>query len=125
MAACWAGAKDWMIKRKEHAECQVQGHHLHPEQDETHHGTEEKRKNEEKVFKKRPGIWVQEIPLFIRVKEDLQCNCAETVVWRENGSTEKMPKEQSTKIPLGKFKESYTHGGREELPHRSITSITS
>ena len=38
----------------------------------------------------------------------------ETVMWRANGSMEKFPKEQSTKRQLGKFKESPTHGGREE-----------
>ena len=33
--------------------------------------------------------------------------------------------EQSTRIPLGRFKGSYTHGGKEVQPHRSLTSTTS
>ena len=58
---------------------------------------------EKKVLRKiHPEIWVQEIPLFIRVKEDPQCICAETVTWRANGSMENMHKGQSTKIPLVK-----------------------
>ena len=32
---------------------------------------------------------------------------------------------QSSRIPLGKFKESCIHGGREVQPHRYLTSITS
>ena len=74
---------------------------------------------------RHPEIWVQEIPLLIRLKEDLQWNCAETVMRRANGSMEDVFKGQSTKIPLGKFTESCTHGGREELPNRSLISTTS
>ena len=47
------------------------------------------------------------------MKTDLQCNCVETLIWFANGSMENLPKEQGTRIPLGKFKESCTHGGRK------------
>ena len=45
-------------------------------------------------------------------------------MWPANGSMVNLPKEQSTKRQLGKFKGSYTHGGREELPRQTQTSTT-
>ena len=36
-------------------------------------------------------------------------------MWPANGSTANLPKEQSRKRQLDRFKESYTHGGREEV----------
>ena len=58
----------------------------------------------------------------LRVKTDLECSCVETVTWLANGSTENLPKEQSTRMTLGRFKGSCTHGGKEVQPHRSLTS---
>ena len=34
-------------------------------------------------------------------------------MWLANGLMENLPEEQSTRIPLGRFKESCTHGGRK------------
>ena len=98
------------------AERLVQVHHLHLEQNEAPHRTQtNKNKDQEKRFRKKtPGIRVPKTSLRIRAKEDLQCNCVETVMWRASGSMENLPKEQSTKRQLGKFKESSIHGGRGE-----------
>ena len=49
----------------------------------------------------------------------------ERAMWHANGSMVNLPKEQSTMIPLGRFKGSGTHGGNEVQPYRSPTSTTS
>ena len=78
---------------------QVQIHHLHFDKNETPHGTQTR------TWRSRhPEIWVLETALFTCVKTRLQCKCVESLMWLANGSMENLPKEQSTRTPMGNQK---------------------
>ena len=129
MATCWAGAKDWMIKRKEHASpsdkykfitCILNKMKLPTEHRKT------KKKGKDKKFKKKtprdlgPGdttVHTREGRATVQLCGDSNVACN-----RNNGEYAQGTKYKDT---TGKIQRILHSWWREELPHRSLTSITS
>ena len=53
--------------------------------------------------KRHPGTWVPKTSLCTRVKEDLLCNCVETIMLLANGSMENFSRNKLQKRQLGNF----------------------
>ena len=123
MATRWAVEEDWMIKRKQQTSPRDKYEFitciLNKMKLPTKHGKTEKQDGE-KRFKKKTPRSLGPGDTMVHTRADRQCNCVGTGMWLAKGSMENLPKEQSTKIPLGKYKESCTNGGREEQPPRQF-----
>ena len=116
---------DGCEKRAKHAKGQVQFHHLHPEQDEashTEHGKTGKKDEEKRLNRKAPrDLGPEDIIVHTREGGPTVQLCG-TVMWRANGSMLNLAQGTQYKEIIRISKEFYTHGGREEQPHRSRTS---
>ena len=78
------------------------------------------RKMKKSGLRKTPkGLGPEDTLVHSRAKEDLQCNCVETVMWRAIGQWRICPSNEGHR-QLGMFKESCIHGIREDLEHRQF-----
>ena len=119
---CWAGKEDWMTARKKQNSPEEKYKfitYILIKMKLLTENRQTKNKDKEKRLKKKTprDLGPQVIIVHMRDEGLTVQLCGDSNVackW-----TAKLPKEQSTKRQLARFKDSYTHGGRRELPSRS------